>query len=562
MALDPADSSRAPDGQPYLQSRVAIIFISVVLLVLLIPFIGSAFRIDDPLFIWAARHIQNNPSNPYGFSVNWYGAPMLMSVVTKNPPLACYYIALAASLLGWSETALHLAFMLPALGVGLGTFLLARRLCAKPLLATLMAVLTPVFFVSSITVMSDMMMLAFWVFGVYFWITGLESGNQVALGVAGILIAVSALTKYFGMTLIPLLLVYSIFKQRRIGWWLSYFLIPTAMLAWYQWITRRLYGRGLLLDAAAYASGVQGQFGRLSIAKMIVALAFTGGCVASALFFARQLWSRKTALIGVVVAVVITVIISASTALGSFSLPPDEAERMLIAVQLGIWTTIGVSIITIAVLDFHGKRDADSLLLLLWMVGTFIFAGFINWTTNGRSILPMLVPAGILIARRLESRARASRRKRPVTLIPLGAAMIVSLAVTYADCRFANTARVAAATIREKYPNARVSFQGHWGFQYYMEQLGMKAVDVQHPELATGDIVVVPTTNTNIYPMPRDWTKVRDTVTVPSSGWLATMNSHVGAGFYADVFGPLPFAAGSIPSEQFTVYQVVAPTAK
>lgn len=34
--------------------------------------------------------------------------------VTKNPPLACYYLAISAMILGWSEPALHIAFLLPA----------------------------------------------------------------------------------------------------------------------------------------------------------------------------------------------------------------------------------------------------------------------------------------------------------------------------------------------------------------------------------------------------------------------------------------------------------------
>jgi hypothetical protein len=88
-----------------------------------------------------------------------------------------------------------------------------------------------------------------------------------------------------------------------------------------------------------------------------------------------------------------------------------------------------------------------------------------------------------------------------------------------------------------------------------MEQRGAKPVDVEKSQLASGDRVVVPSTNTNIYPMP-DWAKPIDVIDVPSSRWLATMNTAVGAGFYADVFGPLPFAVGSIAPERFTVYEV------
>ena len=69
----------------------------------LLPFSNKAFYADDPLFVWAGKHIQTEPMNPYNFKVNWYGTDMMMSDVTKNPPIACYYIAGAAAIMGWNE---------------------------------------------------------------------------------------------------------------------------------------------------------------------------------------------------------------------------------------------------------------------------------------------------------------------------------------------------------------------------------------------------------------------------------------------------------------------------
>src|ERR1051326_6369725 len=82
-------------------------FIVFIVLAALIPFLTKPFNMDDPLFIWAAHQIKQHPSDPYGFQVNWYGSLSPMYEVTKNPPLACYYLALVASILGWSETAIH-----------------------------------------------------------------------------------------------------------------------------------------------------------------------------------------------------------------------------------------------------------------------------------------------------------------------------------------------------------------------------------------------------------------------------------------------------------------------
>jgi hypothetical protein len=419
-----------------------------------------------------------------------------------------------------------------------------------------------VFFVSSLTVMCDVMMLAFWVWAVHLWITGLDGRNPLALGAAALLIAASALTKYFGMALIPLLLLYSLYAKRRFGWWVVYLAVPVAVLGWYQWKTHALYGRGLLLDAASYATGYTAEqtgssFGNLSVAKTYVALAFTGGCLATLACFARSLWSRAALAVFTGTAIVATLLIASSPTIGTFQLPESDSGRWLVALQLGAWGTAGLSLLCLAALDFWRSRDAESLLIVLWTVGTFVFAGFINWTTNGRSILPMVIPAGILIARRLDATGTPSSRWLPRAAVPLGLAAVLSIAVAWADSAFGETARRGAEAISARHAAATRTlwFQGHWGFQYYMEQRGAKPVDVEKSQLASGDRVVVPSTNTNIYPMP-DWAKPIDVIDVPSSRWLATMNTAVGAGFYADVFGPLPFAVGSIAPERFTVYEV------
>src|SRR4051812_8510350 len=98
----------------------------------LAPFIGKAFHIDEPLFIWMGQQILQHPQDPYGFSVNWYGLHQPIFRVMETPPLACYYTALIGRFLGWSEPAMHFGFLLPAVAAIMGTFFLARRLSASP----------------------------------------------------------------------------------------------------------------------------------------------------------------------------------------------------------------------------------------------------------------------------------------------------------------------------------------------------------------------------------------------------------------------------------------------
>ena len=182
--------------------------IVVATLLCLLPFITKAFHVDDTLFLWTARHIQAQPYDFYGFPANWYGTTMSMAEINQNPPFAAYYIALVTLLFGWQEWPLHLAFMLPAVGVVAGTYVLAGHFTSRPRLSALIALATPVFMVSATNVMSDVLMLSFYLWALVFWVKGLERQRFSWLLAASLLVALAALTKYFALTAIALLFVH------------------------------------------------------------------------------------------------------------------------------------------------------------------------------------------------------------------------------------------------------------------------------------------------------------------------------------------------------------------
>jgi 4-amino-4-deoxy-L-arabinose transferase-like glycosyltransferase len=217
-----------------------------------------------------------------------------MSEITKNPPLACYYVAAIGSIAGWSERALHLGFLLPALALVLGTYRLSIRFTRSPLIATAAALLTPGVLVSASSVMCDVMMLAFWIWSAVLWMEGLDEGNHSYLIAASLLLTLAALTKYFGLCLLPLLLVYSVARKRRLGFWVLYFLIPICMFAAYQLWTTVLYGHAMFSDAFNFAHVEQAVNGKPSfLTSALVGASFVGGCTLSALFFSPFLWNWK-----------------------------------------------------------------------------------------------------------------------------------------------------------------------------------------------------------------------------------------------------------------------------
>ncbi len=523
----------------------------------LAPFLAKPFNIDDPLFIWVARQIQAHPLNPYGFNVNWFGMVTPMWLATENPPLASYYMAFAAAIFGWSEVALHFAFLLPVLAVVLGTHRLAQKFCGQPVLAALAVLFTPVFLLSSTTVMCDVMMLAFWVWAVIFWIEGMEKNDFQKLSAAGLLIALASLTKYYGICLIPLLAAYSLVETRRLGKWAVCLMIPLAALCAYQWTTHSLYGLAMLSDAVEYAGYARGITGISKISLVLTALTFTGGCVAVAVFFMPLLWRARTLAAFAATAIVIAAALFFEGSKLEQFISPQATSATFVEIQIIFWAVGGIGVLALAVKNLWNKRDAQSWLLALWVFGTFLFASVFNWTVNGRSILPMVPAVAILIVRRLE-RNSAAGRKSPRFAVPisLAASAALALLVTRADYLFATATRQIVMETYARFGNEQKNFwfEGHWGFQYYMESLGFAALDVKYSPIKPGDILAWPENNTGTAPPNSEAIARQDTFNIAGPRFLTTMNVAVAAGFYASVRGPLPFAFGKVPPEKVAVY--------
>lgn len=565
-------SSTAPlRGTPPMVHRRrggSIVLLMALTVACLAPFAGKAFHMDDTLFLWVARHLQSHPLDFYGFSANWSGVEEPLSTVTRNPPLASYYIAWIARWVGWSEVALHLAFLLPALAAVAGTYVLARQLCERPLLAALAGLLTPVFLLCSTSVMADTMMLAWWVWAAAWWIGGLRGGNGRALLAGACAIIPCALTKYYGAALIPLLGAYALARQRRLGGWVGYLVIPLVALAGYDLVTHALYGRGLLGDAASFAASfavttrppaVQGWF-----SDGCVALAFAGGCLATVGCYAPMVWSGRALMGGLLIGGLGLCALAAGGVIGPHLVRDAAAWRAGLVAQFGGLVLLGAHLACVAVADLWSRRDAEALLLCLWILGTLWFAAYCNWTITGRSFLVLAPAAGILVMRRLEWSAASSPVRGAWRLAwPLVPAAALALHVTWADYRLAEAGRQAAAAVVRHYGGApgTLWFRGHWGFQYYMEAGGGRAVDIRRSRLAPGDYVVIPfNAHGRVLPLrPGQSADIVERVQRPVSRWVSTMQFTIGAAFYSDIWGPVPFAIGRVLPEQYDVLRVRGP---
>lgn len=546
---------------PPARRLLILLLLALAVLVCFLPFSNKAFHIDDPLFLWTAQHIAQHPLDPYGFSVVWYATETPIVEVTKNPPLAAYYAAAAGRIFGWSERALHLAFLLPALIVVLGTYLLAERFTRLAWLAALLTLFAPGFIVSGTGVMCDVLMLAFWMLAVLFWLRGEEAGNPAWLFLAVLCAAASALTKYFGVAVLPLLAAFSLLRHRRWRNSLLWLALPALLLALYQYATLRRYGRGLFSDALLYASLHNRGHELGAAAKFILGLSFSGGCAFFILLFAPLAWRWR----GLALAAGAGAIAAALVCRGIISVdaPQAAANRASFCLQLAFFAFGGALLLALACGAWWRQRSEPLVtLLVLWLLGTFVFAAFLNWTMNARSILPLIPSAAILLAKRLGDRLdSASHLALPRIALPLALTAAAGAWAACADFQLANAGRTAAETLSQqtRVTGAGVFFQGHWGFQYYMQRAGAVPADKRKTLFRSGDILLVPENTTNSFGPPDGFVFAdAQILNFPVAGRLATMSQPRGAGFYASVWGPLPFAIGEVPPERYLVARLRA----
>jgi 4-amino-4-deoxy-L-arabinose transferase-like glycosyltransferase len=536
--------------------------IGIILIGCLGPFIGKAIHVDDALFVWTAEWIQKHPLDFFGCEVNWWASSVPMWVANWNPPLMSYFLAGVASLFGWNEIVLHLACLVVAFTAAAGIYSLAKMWCEKPLVATVVAMFTPAFLVSSTTLMCDVLMLAFWIWAVVFWeraLTGSGQSRWQFVG-AGALAGLAVLTKYSAVTLLPLLPILSILRTRKLGWWLAGLAVPLIMVVGYEWITAGMYGKGLLSAASYHARTFRVGFPGGWKAKGIISLTFAGGSLLPVLFFSPLLWRRRVLLAGGFVFFGVW--------LGMFKLwnnlgLSSVADLSMLkhgdfVLQVALLTVGGLHLLLLVAAEICRRRDPGSIILALWIISGLLFATVLNWTVSARSFLPIVPAAAILLARRLGA-TRGKSEAGGWLLWPLIPAAAIALSIVIADDQLANSARTAADQITAKYKSAghQMWFEGHGAFQYYMEKLGGEPIDVERSLLQPGDVVVVPWIGSRV-PFPAESVGWLEGLAYCPFSWMNLMGSteHGAAGFYGANLGPVPFAIGRLPRQDYFVVKV------
>ncbi len=553
-------------GEVALPPRKVVLWLAIGTLVVLLPLVNKPVHLDDPVFIWRAQRIAEVPWDHSGIDLNWSGTTRRLADYVTNPPLMSYYFAVVGAVAGYDEIVLHLACFALAVLTVVATYQLGRRLCGRAELAALLALTAPVFVLSATTLMCDMLMLALWCWAVWFWIRGLDRKSHGDLFVAAALIALAALAKYYAVALIPLLAAYTIVRERSVPYRMAWLLLPMAVLGIYDLVTWNQYGRGLLLGAVLY-SGEQTSTGALRadipvLETSLVALVFLGGCLANTVFFWTGLWKWAGWLSLAIVAVASGLMISEASQLVGSKVPPPHQTAMWFNLHVIVMATIGAGVIGLVVAALSRQRDADTVLLSLWVLGTLTFTAYVNWSINGRSLLTAVPAVGILLVRQLEAHKSSLlnlRSWQPWAALAPG--LLLGLWLAWADQQMAVAAKTAAEQITAKYSGTDAStpvwFQGHWGFQYYMQLNGGVPVDLRRDSIAVGEVMAIPENADNVIRLPENIVEELEVLRLGEGRLSATMSHGTGAAFYSTVHGTLPYSFGPVPLENYRVYRLL-----
>lgn len=501
---------------------------------LLVPFLDKPVHIDDAFFLAIGRHIADAPLAPFGFDYNWAGTPASVWAEMKNPPGLFYLHAALQRAFGPSERALHLVFWFFPVCATQACYELARRVTRAPLYAGLLLAVCPAFWVSSTSLMLDVPVVAAMTLALVLGCVAQERDGLAWRWGAGLAAAVAVTLKYFGLAVVPLLAVQAWWGGRlraRDGVAVGFPLLVFA--AWWG------LSDGHFSQALAYRSEARGDVLGWVLTHGLAGAFFLGGLLAfPVVMLGESLAHAAGRGHGLIAA-------GFGVAAGLFHaawLPDGLLVNDLLA---GVLAAAGFRFLT---QSFSGGwQQGVRRIVLVWLAGTVIFALFLNWTLNARTLCLLAPPAVLVFAWQTDGR-------RLVRAVALGVALVLGGMVNAGDAELAGFGPDETARVQRDLAGESVQFAGHWGFQHYMEAAGYVHVDLAAPDFSPGTVLVAP----RMHQVANGGLAFRGYAARLVHAWprrvpVAVMDADAGAGLHGSFLGLLPFAFATGPLESVEV---------
>jgi hypothetical protein len=487
--------------QPLLSpsARSAGLAAAVLLLLVTLPFASSAHKIDDPLYLAAARHVLAHPLDPLGGPSFWHEQPGTLFQDLYNPPLIAYLLALPVALDGGRELTVHV-LMIALASLALLVCAAAGEAWDVPPRYTLLFAASPALAVSAVSAMTDVVFLLFCALA---W--GLARRGGVAS--PGLAAGLSALTKYVGLLNLPLVVLAAPRARRGLTAATIGACLFAAYCAW-----------NVAADGALHIRAA-GRFQELSLARQSTfAASFVAslGLVGLPAVFGLLRWSRSTALAAAV---------AAAAGLAYMQGRPGSTGLALVAFGSGgalLWAA-----------GLATRRVRDPFLRVAFWVFAVYASVFVYFGT-ARYLLPALPPLLWLLVR---GEGLVENPSPPRLFGSVAASAIVALVVLRADAGFADAWREAGGRLPR---SARGFHTGRWGFFWYAGERGYQPLRPRE-RLRKGDMIAEPAGIHSVPPVPAQAALLvpRGLVRVASPS-LRVLDGAAGAGLYSSFWGVLP----------------------
>ena len=541
---------------------VIVLFITLVNLF----FINKAIHIDDIAFIKLARHINEDLFDPYSFHID-YGTRSGIATIITDPPLVPYYYSIFIKYFGESETILHAAFLFFTLMAAISMYYVAKRFTKKPLSATFLMIVTPIFFLMSHNLMVDIPTLGFFLAALITYIYGVDKDNYAMIFIASILIIFGIFTKYTNLVLIPLLGFYSILKRKYKS--MLFLIIPLAVVLLWNYYTITLYGSSHIGFVTSYVyTALMGMVFPFFV-RFLNVITNLGGAVLFPLFLVYPFISKRKNKIAYFISILAALLMSVGLYFYSGGFVSGR-YGLLQLVLFFIFVSSGLFIFYLF-LDYSKKDvclflksffrknklkfDSDNVFLFVWFIGIAAFNVLL--ISYASRYIMLLIPVFIILYVKILSE-KFQKVSRELFTYCIAFTFLLSLLMAISDYQLAGSYRNFANT--NVFPdNIKIWYNGAHGFQYYMEKKGYKMMPKEGSELKQGDLIFKSTLQVP-RPIPADLNeriKLIDKIQFENNFPIRIFNINAHAGFYSYGAGFLPFSISTADFDTIEVYEVL-----
>ncbi len=547
---------------------ILIVMLSVVINLF---FINKPFHMDDTAYISAAEKMRLSPFSAYHGTMLYRTNTQEPAFDTiLHPPLVIFYIKLVLLFIQKNkEIILHLAFLVFPIISLISMYYLGKRFTQSPLFSALLLLANPAFMVLSHSVMLDIPLLAFSLAAIVFFIYGIDKKKGNSLFLSGACIIAASMTKYLGLALIPLLFSYWLLKYqsaRNDKKPVLVLLITLGFFLFWNHLNIVYFGKSHFINSMKL---VYQSVSRSTGNCLVYLLASSGGTLIFPFSLAYLFLSKKTD-ITYKSAVIFIVLLFSSFLAFSANYRGIHFIFLVFFLTLGILLFEAVANIAWDCMQafLMKKKDnftEDNVFLSLWFFGICIYNVFCVPFGAVRYMLLLLPPCILFFINMLNAQNHAPRAKA-VLCFTVCFGTLLAILVAISDYQWACIYRKFPLYLKKNFPEKKVWFPNHWGFQYYMEKTGYRCLPLGE-NIPQENLLVV--SQKTAYELdPAIFKKIQTLETKPIYHGFPMKVMHSGAGFYIANCGLLPYTISNDRLlDTFTIYtndekKPVLPTAK